>query len=94
MWPATCFTLLELVRDAAITKAPTEINLVGPADALDSAAQPVLKRVVASQTWTFVLAKVDAQGWFLFADSVLAALAQKIVEMFSLWSHTDAAREV
>lgn len=44
-------TFDDVVRVATIMMVHREVNLVGPASALDAAMQPGLERVVASQPW-------------------------------------------
>lgn len=87
-------TFSHRVRVAAITIMPRKVNLIGPAGALVAAAQLVLEHVFASQTWTASLARVDAQTWFLLADTIRPPSAQTIIEKVLLWSRRDAARDV
>lgn len=72
------------MRVSAFSMVPWEVNLVGHAGALDVAAQPALKRVVATQTCLSALAKVEAQCWFLFADAVLSPSAKAIIYKVTL----------
>lgn len=82
------------MRLSAVTIVPREFNLVGPAGPLDSSAQPVQKRLVASMEWAFALAKMDVQGWFLVANMVLPPSSETINDKVPLWSRTDAERDV
>lgn len=60
--PMMSSTFAYFVRVASSTLLRRDVNLVGPAGALEAVAQSVLERMVASQKWVFALAKVDAQG--------------------------------
>ena len=88
-------TFSEFVRRGAAEMVPRPMPLLAPdGRPLGEAAQPVLERLLASQTWVHASATLDAQGWFVFDARVLPGAVRMPLDAVVSWSRKQEARDV
>lgn len=88
-------TFADYVRRGAAESVPRLVPLTGAdGNPLGEVAQPVLERVLASQTWVHASATLDAQGWFLFGARVLPRAVCGALDAVVRWSRQPVARDV